>query len=67
MEEPHQLVRHHYTVDEDKLHIMAQKSEYWASSEAFWIKTRNKRIAWMSEAQRGWLEKIEVGLIEAKE
>lgn len=53
-----------YEIDEDALYCKADESEYWSSCASFYESVKNKRIDLISQKQRDWLEKIEIGLQE---
>lgn len=60
------LVRDHFRGIlryESDLEEKAENDSYWDSCLVFWNEMKEKPLAWMSEKQRSWLERIEEALM----
>lgn len=51
-----------YDIDEDALALKADENEYWASCYKFYKENKERKVAFLSQKQRDWLEKIQDGL-----
>lgn len=63
-DEDSRVVADVFDIDQDMLYTLAEDSDYWKNSFAFYEQVKRSKLAFLSERQINWLSNIQEQLWE---